>query len=356
MQEKRRLEFIDIARGMAMICIILGHLESDSINRVIYTFHVPIFFLIAGFFIDNRKSIKEFTLKRMRSLLVPYAAACAVMLVIGTLETIVLTVAEYGPEHWFNAIIYGGGTWLWAAVYGAGNSFELLYYVPGIGAIWFLWAVFWGGLLLRISLNMNKWIRPVFFAALFAAAVISKNYIWLPFSLQPGMCAGAFMYIGWLSRQAVPYVSRIHKAWKIIAVIIAAAAWGTFIYDFDTFWFVRCGFGRGAIDIMRSLCACGIVMLIARIIELKLKKIGSWFAVLGKYSTLLLCIHNIELNFFPWKMAAGYLVGFGLPEWAQLPLIIAAKLAADLFMTWLLSKVAFIRKIFGYTMLKTEKN
>lgn len=41
-----RLQYIDIAKGIAMICIILGHLGNASINRIVFTFHVPIFSLL----------------------------------------------------------------------------------------------------------------------------------------------------------------------------------------------------------------------------------------------------------------------------------------------------------------------
>ena len=47
---KNRVQYFDIARGIAMICIILGHLNNSLINRVVFTFHVPIFFLYHGLF------------------------------------------------------------------------------------------------------------------------------------------------------------------------------------------------------------------------------------------------------------------------------------------------------------------
>ena len=39
---RQRKSFIDIAKGIAIISIILGHLGVYQINRVVYTFHVPI--------------------------------------------------------------------------------------------------------------------------------------------------------------------------------------------------------------------------------------------------------------------------------------------------------------------------
>ncbi len=68
----KRLRYVDIAKGIAIICIILGHLGNVNINRFIFTFHVPIFFLITGYFINKKRSIKEFVYVKFRALIVPY--------------------------------------------------------------------------------------------------------------------------------------------------------------------------------------------------------------------------------------------------------------------------------------------
>ncbi len=47
----KRCEHIDIARGIAIILVILGHCClscSDDVNRVILSFHMPLFFFISG--------------------------------------------------------------------------------------------------------------------------------------------------------------------------------------------------------------------------------------------------------------------------------------------------------------------
>ena len=48
-----RLRFVDIAKGISIICIILGHLGIHNITRVVFTFHVPIFFVAAGMLSDR---------------------------------------------------------------------------------------------------------------------------------------------------------------------------------------------------------------------------------------------------------------------------------------------------------------
>lgn len=51
---KTRYEHMDIARGIAIILVVLGHscskMSGDDVNRVILSFHMPLFFFISGVF------------------------------------------------------------------------------------------------------------------------------------------------------------------------------------------------------------------------------------------------------------------------------------------------------------------
>ena len=77
-----RLRFVDIAKGISIICIILGHLEIHAITRVVFTFHVPIFFLITGYFVSTKMSVRDFAAKKARMLLVPYYVTSLVMILV----------------------------------------------------------------------------------------------------------------------------------------------------------------------------------------------------------------------------------------------------------------------------------
>ena len=336
---KKRLKYIDIARTIGMICIILGHLGNNGINRVVYTFHVPLFFILAGYFINKKKSIGEFAKSRAQALLVPYSATCIVMIIAGIAAGIVI----YGP-----AGAWQGVNWLWACFYGSGNSFDLLFHIKAVGAIWFLLALFWGSVLFRCSLEINKWIRAVFILALFAAAFYTRKIIWLPFSLQPGMCSVLFIYVGWIVKRYTRRLRAVPTALKCCALAVAAILWGVFIYTYNgTFWIVRCDFGNGVPDIMMCISACLVVVFISWLLE-KVPFLGTSFAWIGRYSLLILCIHNIELNFFPWKQIVQVLTGHGMPAGLGLPFIIAGKLAGCLIITWLMLKIKPVRKLFRY--------
>ena len=79
---KKRIEFIDIAKGIAIICIILGHLNNQQINKIVFTFHVPIFFIITGYFISSKYSMKEFIKNKFKRLIIPYIITCLLMIII----------------------------------------------------------------------------------------------------------------------------------------------------------------------------------------------------------------------------------------------------------------------------------
>ena len=72
---------IDITRGIAIFSIIIGHLRIALINRVVFTFHVPIFFILTGYFI-RQEPIGSFVKKKVKSILVPYAVTCIVIILL----------------------------------------------------------------------------------------------------------------------------------------------------------------------------------------------------------------------------------------------------------------------------------
>lgn len=333
---KNRLRYIDIAKGIAMICVILGHLGSSNINRVVFTFHVPLFFFITGFFTNNKRPTKEFLKVKFRTLIVPYVLTCIVIIILGTLKGLISGDAISALK-----------TWSYASLYGAGFSSSKSFNIPAIGALWFLLATFWGSCFLRISLDFNMHRRIAFIACLFAAGYFSRALFWFPFSLQAGACATLFMYMGFLYKDLKEVFTRIPKEAKYFSVILSVVMWLSFIKDYQSFWLAVCDIGRGIVDILGCICACSVVILVSKVIDLKTKHIGGFLSYFGKYSLLTLCVHVIELNLFPWWSIAGKLVQHGMPEYCQLVFIIIFKLTADLTCTYALSKIPFVKRLYG---------
>ena len=83
---KSRLIYIDVARGLAILFVVIGHMnqfyrdnlgiENPQMLAFIYTFHMPLFFIISGM-LFSEKSYREtsffcFVIKKIKSLIIPY--------------------------------------------------------------------------------------------------------------------------------------------------------------------------------------------------------------------------------------------------------------------------------------------
>ena len=61
MIEKKHYESIDIAKGIGILLVVFGHLTvgKQNVYSFIYSFHMPLFFLLSGLFSSNKDSLKN---------------------------------------------------------------------------------------------------------------------------------------------------------------------------------------------------------------------------------------------------------------------------------------------------------
>lgn len=201
MRGNNRIQYIDIAKGIAIICIIMGHVGNWNINRIVFTFHVPIFFFITGYFLNDKRTLKEFMRIKFKTLIVPYILTCLAMILLGTM----LGQIQNGDA------LAALKKWLIASLYGAGSDVTSPFYVPAIGALWFLLATFWGSCFLRILFSFRPQVRLASVLILFSMGYFTRIHFWLPFSLQAGACATLFMYMGWLWKNTQKYMTAIPR-------------------------------------------------------------------------------------------------------------------------------------------------
>ncbi len=73
----KRLDYVDAAKALAIILVVFGHTTSgaDDIKHLIYSFHVPVFFILYGFVVKLPPSpppFKETVAKCFKRYLFPY--------------------------------------------------------------------------------------------------------------------------------------------------------------------------------------------------------------------------------------------------------------------------------------------
>ena len=83
---KKRLDYLDMTKGLGMILVLIGHLQGDSIFTFspyiqplcvfIFSFHMPMFFIVSGILLaiknDEVKPLKEVGKSRFRGIMIPY--------------------------------------------------------------------------------------------------------------------------------------------------------------------------------------------------------------------------------------------------------------------------------------------
>lgn len=87
--QHQRLEYIDIAKGIGIICVILGHMDNDSIKQFVFSFHMPLFFMISGFFLSTKGKPRELLRKRVRALLPPYLLTSIALIAMSCLKNFI---------------------------------------------------------------------------------------------------------------------------------------------------------------------------------------------------------------------------------------------------------------------------
>lgn len=80
MLSKQRIGWVDVTKGIGILCILLGHApNARPVITYLYSFHIPLFFFLAGLVSPPDK----FSLRaKVRSILVPYLAFCLIECVV----------------------------------------------------------------------------------------------------------------------------------------------------------------------------------------------------------------------------------------------------------------------------------
>jgi fucose 4-O-acetylase-like acetyltransferase len=72
---KERINWMDIAKGLGIVLVIIGHTgsSSSSLTTYIFSFHMPLFFFISGYlFSVGKYDFKSYFYKKLKTLLIPY--------------------------------------------------------------------------------------------------------------------------------------------------------------------------------------------------------------------------------------------------------------------------------------------
>ena len=118
MLPKSRQPWIDAAKGIGVLLVIIGHLlyssTLDSLNQAIYSFHTPLFFVLSGYVDHRRTNRKDYYKRKTRRLVIPYVIFAAMSLQLihrqyllgDTIDRIVKDIFYYDGRIAFNSPLW----------------------------------------------------------------------------------------------------------------------------------------------------------------------------------------------------------------------------------------------------------
>ena len=283
---KERIHWIDIAKGICILSVIAGHLSDETVNSIVYSYHLTVFFLLSGYTLRKEKVDAEYCRKKFVRLLVPYFLTCACIMAMNIVNSILLTrdtsvqtITSLISRDILYAFFASGSTKVFGAIEIGGR----------IGAIWFLPAMFFALIFVQLILQHFSDRRRQFICCIGIALLgyVTGRFIWLPFSIQSGAFALPFIWIGYQAKQE-DWLSKIKTKHLLVCVCGYIAA---IVFDVASLSFVNAKADDLLISAIVGLMSSCIIIMLS-------KEIGHCAPLefYGRNSIYVLCIHLFELN------------------------------------------------------------
>lgn len=234
---------------------------------------MPMFFIISGFLYIPNFDIRRKVVNDVRRLLVPYIFTCLIWMIC------ILFLFDNSYHSFIftlKAIFFASGA----------NHLSIVFpNAPKIGAIWFLFALFWCRNIYNYIIIENY--AHSYFIILSIAIIstcIDYYLINLPFGLLPGLSAMTFYLIGNYIRNHII---------TTIQLCICGICWVIHLLFFNLSM-CTCEYGFYPIDVFGAVFGTIVVWQFSKI--LSKYKFSFYITRLGQASLVVLCCHTLEKN------------------------------------------------------------
>jgi fucose 4-O-acetylase-like acetyltransferase len=286
-QEKRN-GWLDIAKGIAIILVVVGHSASFDVSPI-YWFHMPAFFIISGFLykpLSNRNDIKGWLIKRGKQLLIPYLFF--LLLITFIRYTVLFYQSEISLTGWaedFIGLIIGG------------RFFPSDFYV----VMWFTTCMFFTQMIFAIihTYFQSNTLRYTIIAILYWLAHIETWYaadhnIFVPWNIDVGMLAIAYYAFGYgLKSVLSKFKSAIHSLSLTIVSVLAALIFvlsitipGAFIFDMRSITY-----NHPVLDLTIPISLTILLLIASRLLATLFIRLAGILAKIGQSSLIIMYTH-----------------------------------------------------------------
>lgn len=213
MTKSHRIEWVDIAKGIAIILMVMGHeVKNQWIYTVIFSFHMPLFFILSGYTSSSVKSFSKLKVKLSNSFKRIWLLASLMVVLLGLeYKTI------YSTFNFKQQVLLG--------IYWGSNIYSIGAICAGV--MWFLFVFFWAKLVFDLfQIIMRQWCSGLFllFSSIISMYLCNGFQHWLPQTFDIVPIAALFMWCGHFIRHHLESLSMLQKK---IALILSLVIWIT---------------------------------------------------------------------------------------------------------------------------------
>lgn len=293
-RSRNRNPVYDIMKGIGIILMLIGHIPPGQwLYQFIYSFHMPLFFIVAGFFAGTTKLNWSVIKKYASRLLLPFFVTMVAIIILSPLR--------YLTDGNFNFTIAQVLSLFWA-----GDALPTRFGQLSLDAVWFLVALFWAkcffqGIACFVNGYFARYCDEIVLVLCFVisagAVFLHKLFPYVPWGLMRGLSAVMFFAIGWYTkRNPIPiYVWIAFVFCWLIALRFGSLDMSTYTYKIFP------------MEVLGAVGATWLVYLLSKAIQnhtVLTCKLLRWF---GINSLLILCVNTLDRKSLMVRVVKGIL-------------------------------------------------
>lgn len=283
-----RIDWVDQVKGLAIFLVVYGH-NFPVTEKYIYSFHMPLFFMISGFFFPSQLDFSALK-KRVNSILVPYFLWAAVLFLIW-----VLVGRRMGNSASKDLSVT--------------DNFIGIFYAQGGGAymdwgipMWFLPTIF---LCFLFYFIIRKYIGNAVLRIVAVLSLTSAGFIYtrltdtdLPWSVHVALVALFFFAFGNLTFRQL---NKIPKTWSLVLIPVFVILHFILYDQNEKIDMYRAIYGNEFLFLLNGLLGSMFILLL-------LKNFPRFkvLSLVGKFTLVILALQILAMSFIKLILWIGF--------------------------------------------------
>lgn len=292
-ESMKRYNYLDVARGIGMILVLIGH--SAGLSKYFTCFFMQLFFVISGYIYKPGKTYKENVVHKTKRLLIPYFINSFVLLLFYVLMGNTINETKFS----FLGILYSRFSLYDTCIVTPKDNIYFLNIANG--AMWYLTAFFITGLIFHLvidkCLESKKFLVACVCGLMIITMLLAETPILLPWSMDYAFVGTIFMIAGaFLHKNA--YFEEKTKVAHVAIIAVLFFVTSTFNSGVNTSVREYGIFGKWSVPFYIVIGITGTMLCIwcAKLIQNTI--MGKAFLHIGRNTIIILCYHILIFTIF----------------------------------------------------------